>query len=377
MWLHIRTVPRGTRRTPARTRRTAAAAALALAAALAAAPAAEAAPASTLGSGSAGSPGARQAITAYVAEPDAGAVVAVTPGHKPVTVVSGLDGPAGVALSEGTLYITVRGPDMGDGTVLSVPADGGTPTVLASGLDMPEGIAVNGDTVFFTERGWAPGPDGAVSSVPIGGGEVTRLADDLAMPFGIVVRDGMLYFTEYGRGGSVTVLPADGGTVSRIDLPTDARTPRGIAAGGDDLYVVDQGLHPESGSLLRVPADGTSAATTLATGLAYPYGLALHDGTAYLTEQDAGTVVAVPADGGPAVTVATGLTDPAGIAVGPARCSGSLCTGSAGSIEGSLEGSPTDPWAGSLTGSLRALPGSTADSGAGSGAGSGADSGNG
>jgi hypothetical protein len=67
-------------------------------------------------------------------------------GGSPVTLVTGLDNPAKLAVLDGTIYLT---SDVAAGSILSVSTGGGAITSLATGLDYPFALAVD-DAVYFT-----------------------------------------------------------------------------------------------------------------------------------------------------------------------------------------------------------------------------------
>jgi hypothetical protein len=76
-------------------------------------------------------------------------------------IVSTAASPSGLVIDHATstLYWSDWGSTGKDGTVGSVPLDGGAPTVLKQSLTTPEAVAVNGTTVFWLSNG-SVNPDG-------------------------------------------------------------------------------------------------------------------------------------------------------------------------------------------------------------------------
>ncbi len=196
------------------------------------------------------------------------------------TVLSDLDRPDGLLLSQGRLYVTEEVPD---GRVLEVdPATGEVRTLVK--LNKPEGIDRLADGSLAASEDV---PDGRV--VRIGDdGALTVLADKLDRPEGIAVgQDGTLYVCET-QTGKVLALTAKG----RTEVVRGLHEPDQVEVASTGALWITEDRDP--GRLIRFYGGQT---TVMAEGLASPQGIALGtDGTVYVAEQGANRILAFPPD---------------------------------------------------------------------------------
>ena len=113
-----------------------------------------------------------------VAELQTARVVRITGPNETdrVTLASGLGVPAGLAASDGNLWVA----DQGAGTIIQVIADGevlSDPRLVATDLRGPEGLAAASDGVLYVVEAAA----GRLSRVDVATGEVSAVADSLAL----------------------------------------------------------------------------------------------------------------------------------------------------------------------------------------------------
>jgi sugar lactone lactonase YvrE len=232
----------------------------------------------------------------YVVEEEAGQISAVDATGAVTPILSGLQSPEGIALSEDTdaLYVV---EDVEDGRLVARDIDG-TVTALAQGLEAPEGVAwTPGGTLFVTESNLQFSSMleqrtriAAISS----GGELTHVRTDTPILDGVQFKawsyagidtgpDGRLYVTNELAGYEITrtvaVIPgvitatltlSTGESLFAIDPATGEREllasgltgPEGLrfSHGGDfPLYVVEEGAGWGNGQLSVVGRDGRHA----------------------------------------------------------------------------------------------------------------------
>jgi hypothetical protein len=147
------------------------------------------------------------------------------------------------------------------------PAGAATAAFVASSGSRPEGLAVDDDNLYWTDLA------GDVRAVPLRGGPPTLLATGQLAPGAIAAGGGQVVWLT--ADGVIATVPAAGGAV--VTLYAAGRQLASLALDADRAYVTDAG----AGQVLSLPRQG-GAPTTLATGLARPYGVAVDDGV-YVT----------------------------------------------------------------------------------------------
>src|SRR5262249_16731479 len=175
--------------------------------------------------------------------------------------------PFRLAVRDGTLYWT----DNLAGTIMKMPATGGTPTMLASSPDNPSAIAVADGTLY-----WSTFNPGTIRSMPLAApGVVTTVVPD-TFAANLFVRNGTLYWsnTEIIDGSStIFALPARG----RAPTPL-ASTPGSDAAVADavNLYWTDE----VSATIRKAPLAGGEP-TILVEDQLGANGIAIDDANIY------------------------------------------------------------------------------------------------
>jgi hypothetical protein len=287
--------------------------------------------------------------TAYLTSSDPPGYILSVPvdGGNPSTFIMNEPALYTVALDDKNLYLLSGGSFPGDGLnnqdgkVFQYPLlDGGvpgTPITLASGLEYAfnaaylPALAVDSTTVYWVAG--AAGTDGVVMSAPIGGGAVTTLYTGQAFPTALVADDTNLYWANWGTfqsdgtynsDGAIMKAPKASGSVSPVALASGQLSPLAMAIDASNVYWTTAGVFssiglppPNGGTVAQVSKAGGSA-VTLASALNIPVGIAVgaHDVVwANWALGYPGTVVSVPIGGGPQTALVTNATDPYALAI--------------------------------------------------------------
>ena len=258
--------------------------------------------------------------------------VAFGPGTQTTLTTGTLAAPKGLAVDAmGNLYIgnTSATTTPGSGSVVKVPAGGGTPIPLGGGFAYPQGLAVDGaGDVFVADNNLNEVleiPAGCTNSgcvqvlvpnsTPIVGAPSAPRAE-----LGVAV-DGIgdVFFGDFGGfnagGGYVAELPANSGIPTVVYNPAPILSnPVGMAVdAAGDLFIADYGR----AAIVEVPVGCTvsSCQTTIGTGWSQVEGVAVDAaGDVFVTDiglaSGAGAVIEVPVGCNSSscqVTVASGI----------------------------------------------------------------------
>ena len=223
------------------------------------------------------------------------------------------DSPSGVATdSAGNVYVAY-----GNGTIYRLSNSGGTASgvEIGIGLNTPHQVAVDGaGNLYVADSGTnkiVEFSGASTISSPITG---TPLISGLTGPTGVAVdASGNLYIAE---AGEVLIQPIGNG--AQTVLGSSFNTPVAVAVDASgNVYVADTGLNEIERLEIANGAVAQQSSVTLLPGAA-PVSVAVDAaGDVYYGDSTApGTVVEVPVRGTPAA-IASGLTDPVGVALDP------------------------------------------------------------
>jgi hypothetical protein len=234
-------------------------------------------------------------------------------GGAATAIATGQGNPGGIAVDAARTY-WVRAGIYG-GSVLSLPLGGGTPFVIAAAQHEPEVIAIDATSVY-----WTTTYGGTVMRAPLGGGPATVLASGQDHPYGIAVDASHVYWTNLGSmaaSGLLQRVPLGGGPAETLAFGLSY--PGRLALDTSSVYWLetDGNQPPSMPSVMKMPLAG-GARVTLASGIgSFVSGIAVDVTRVYWTGTAGmnGYVMAVPLEGGPAQTLATGQPDPLGLAL--------------------------------------------------------------
>ena len=202
---------------------------------------------------------------------------------------------------------------IGQGSQLTV--DPGTASAVGSGYQNPAGVVVDGSGNVFV----ADTAANTVYELVGGAGTPVAVGTGLNAPTGVAVNSaGDLFIADSGNARVVKIQNL-GGTLassSQTTVRSGLSVPLAMASGPlDSLYIA------QAGQLARYDVRGVPTVLTavLSTAIGKPESLAVDaSGNVYVGDAAAGTVIEIAHDTNVATTVASGLTNPTGLAFDPA-----------------------------------------------------------
>ncbi len=218
-----------------------------------------------------------------------------------------------LAVDATSVYWTTEGST--NGTVMSIPSQGGSQTVLASSQNTPSSVAVSGATVYWIS--YSSVMFNIMQVATSGGAMPVTLATGWSYPT-LAVDGTTVYWSDDSVGevqgpGSlkpatrVNSIPGGGGAVSTVVVAPDIHTPQSIAVDATNVYL---SLTVSPGTVLQSFPLGGGAAVTLAmvgfdsNGIAAVPLPAVKGQNARDLYWSAGKLWRVPVSGGPLTTIA-------------------------------------------------------------------------
>jgi sugar lactone lactonase YvrE len=238
----------------------------------------------------------------YVSDPGNNDVVEIAPSGAQTKVGSGFDSPEQIAVdASGDVFVA----DMENNRVEEV-APAGVQTKVIGGLNAPTGVAVdNAGDVFVSDTG-----DNSVLEVSASG-TVTTVASGLSAPAGLAVdAAGDLFIANSGTD-QIIELTADG---IETTVGLGFNQPAGVSLDAEgNVYVSDTANE----RVVEVTPAGDAVEPIVAKNLMAPISSAVAaDGDIYISEF-LGAKVLVLEPSGMTTTIGTGFATPYGVALGP------------------------------------------------------------
>ncbi len=277
-----------------------------------------------------------------------GASAAISSG---IVIASGQSNPTSIAVDDTNVYWT---NDVTAGSIMRAPLTGGIVTVISSGQDSPVPLAVGGGVVYWSNA------SGDILNAPTTGASITDpnvTAHLQGTPSSLVVSGSSLWWTDalngmvhscdapaagcpdginmmYAGDTQPTSIAIDTGSVWWLSAWSGGRVEQCTAnacTGTSEALVENQtGVHALTIDATNVywtmpdrvltasrliPDGGAAIVTTLASGMARPWGIAVDATDVYFTNLNGGTVMKVSKSGGDPIVIAANLSSPFGIAV--------------------------------------------------------------
>jgi hypothetical protein len=220
-----------------------------------------------------GTPGAHLYWTNFGASPNTGTIgEANVDGTGVTTIVSGQNGPLGVAVSASYIYWA----DRNSGTVMQANLDGTGVTTLVTGQSFPDAVAVSASHIYWTNL---TGSAGAIMQANLDGTAVTTLVAGLTGVGGVAVDASHIYWID-AIDGKVMQANLDGTGVTT--LVTGQNSPAWLAVDASHLYWSDDGT---PGTIMESNLDGTGV-TTLDSSPDAPLGVAVDSNRVFWVDTD-------------------------------------------------------------------------------------------
>ena len=222
---------------------------------------------------------------------------------------SGFSNPQGVAVDAlGNVFVS----DQGNGAIKEIPVGSNTPVTLVSGLTNPGQIAVDGaGNIYFVDT-----TTGTVQEIkPLGGYYINALPPGLSFSNSSGVISGTTVGNVPPTNYTVTAYNANGSATAVINITVGTPPAPTLSYASPVTYTTNQvitSLVPQSSAVAQFGYN--SAPILVGSGYNNNQGIATDAaGNVYVSDFYNKAVKEIPANGGPQVTIATGLNGPIGI----------------------------------------------------------------
>jgi hypothetical protein len=224
-----------------------------------------------------------------------GSVLRAQSGSEPAILASGQKSPGDLVVDATHVYWA----NLGDGTIVRAPLDGGATTIVVADAGQAWSLAVSATTLSWTDN-----MTGDVRALSLAGGSPPITIATTQGAWSIAMDATRIYWTTL-FGGSVFAAPIGGG--AKTPLITGFTAPADLVLAGDRLLF---GTGNDAGVYAVPLAGGEQIALASAGG----FGVAADDHHVYFGEYD-GRLARVPLGGGEPEVLGIGPATPTDIAL--------------------------------------------------------------
>jgi sugar lactone lactonase YvrE len=189
------------------------------------------------------------------------------------------------------------------GTIVEANLDGSSPRTIVTGQNGPIGVAVGSSHIY-----WADGHAGTIMQANLDGNGVTTLVSGQIDAYGVAVNRSHIYWTVVDTG-AVMEANLDGTGITTLE--SGQNTPALMAVDRSHIYWTDE----DAGTVMEANLNGTGI-TTLESGQNSPNGVTVDRSHIYWTDAFGGTVMEANLDGSGVTALVSGQNIPRGVAVG-------------------------------------------------------------
>ncbi len=177
---------------------------------------------------------------------------------------------------------------------------------------VPDGLASDGEYLYVAEEG-IPNIDGSgpidgtgdIVRITLAGGAAVTLASSLHHPTKIVLAGGRLFWTDDLPAGFIESMAVDGS--DRTTVASNQNEPASIAADAANIYWTDTYQYMNNAGAVVQQSLAGGSPITLASRFTHgaPTEITVGAHNVYWAEYNAGTILAVPINGGSVQTIST------------------------------------------------------------------------
>jgi sugar lactone lactonase YvrE len=231
-------------------------------------------------------------------------------GASPHAIVTGQNGPEGIAVTSSGLYWA----DAVDGTIWEANLDGSSPHTILTTQRGQVGLAVTSSHIYWANDGGGADRAGTIWAANLDGSSPHAIVTGQTLPAGVAADASHVYWADEGNetAGNGTISEASPDGTSPRTIVTGVTTPVGVAVDASHLYWASSG----DGTVSQASLDGSSP-HAIVTGQNEPSGVASDAIHLYWASKDDGTVNQASPDGSSPHAIVTEQTSPTWMAVTP------------------------------------------------------------